>query len=449
MAIRIDRQLNRGLTELVSDISDVLPMGQKQACKCMQKELRMNLPESSLAEVRRKSSSNIALLEGRSLLLAAWPGALCAFLLLTALVPISANGQSFTSPMCLIKSPVDIEECFEEFLASDIEDNAQWFMFLNLIKPRIYYNQETKAFRIHSEKPAEQPFKYQPRLGVSDESERTLLHRELRRNVEVPYLSSGGLINILTLKPSLDGHSDVTKRILARTFKFNYQAQLVAADASQDPDFYAWPEDAAHAQTPADTNGKVAEGDIGHGEEGIKAFGKWLSDRIKAIKRHCERDESLYALYMLGYSLHGVQDLAAHNGRTMVEHSWDSYCKNPECDDSKPAALKDGDPDEEEDNIDLAHTYSLRFLSDVRSVIGESCWTKMKLYDGNNLSSAEKRSIFGLRWTLWPSDFKKYKQARFSFAKSPKGPEYVVRWISEPDRRIERVFRSLWGTLGD
>ena len=368
---------------------------------------------------------------------------------LSALAPTSSDGQSFTSPKCLLKPPVDIEECFEEFLASGIEDSTQWLVFLNLIRPRLYYNQETKAFRIHNEKPAEQPFKYQPRPGVSDESEQTLLLRESRRNVEVPYLSSGGWINVLTLKPWLDGHSDVTKRVLAKTFKFNYEAQLVVADASQDPDFYAWPEDPAHAQTSADSNGKVSDDDVGHGMKAQRAFRQWLSDRIKVIKLHCEDSGPLYALYALGYALHAVQDLAAHNGRTIHEHSWNSYCRNPECEDGKPAAPKEGDPDEDEDNVALAQIYSERFLSDIKVATGESCWTKMKFYNGIGLSSLEKRSAFGLRWTLWPKDIKTYKQARFPFATSAKGPEYKVRWVSEADKKNAEVLRSLWGRLGD
>lgn len=369
--------------------------------------------------------------------------------LLTAFPLASANGQSFTSPKCALKLPVDIDECFEEFLESGREDSTQWFVFLNLNRPKLWYNQETRQFRIHNEEPLKQPFKYQPRWGVSEELDETLLLRESRRNVEVPYLSSGGWINVLTLKPSLDGHSDVTKRILARTFKYNYQAQLVAAEASQDPDFYAWPEDPAHAQTPADGNGRVADADVGHGKQAIKEFRRWLSDRVKNLRLYCERGEPLHALYTLGYALHAVQDLAAHNGRTAAEHSWNSYCKNPECDDSKAAAPKEGDPDELEENIELAHALTERFLRDVRDIIGESCWTKMKSYDGPGLSWAEKRSAFGLRWTLSLRDFKAYKQGRFAFAGSRKGPEFVVRWVTEADKRNDRVFRDVWGTPVD
>jgi hypothetical protein len=333
-------------------------------------------------------------------------------------------------------------------LESGVEDISMWFKFLEEQKrgDKLYYNQETNLFRIHQTKPAEKLFKQESRRG-QESGEETLLRREARQYVEVPYLSSGGWINVLTFRPFLDGHIDVTKRVLAKEFKFYYEAQTIAADASKDPDFYAWPEDAAHAQTPAGESGRVEENNVGRGKQAIQTFANWLSNGVKNVKTYCDRNEPKYALYALGYTLHAVQDLAAHNGRTFAEHSWNSYCSNAECDSSRPHSTKEGDPDDDEDNISLAEIYSTQFLSAVRAVINEDCWTKMKAYDGPQLSWSEKRSTFGLKWSLSLAAYLKYKEARFAFARSNMGPEYRVRWLADADRKDVKLLADLWGNL--
>jgi len=334
-------------------------------------------------------------------------------------------------------------------LESGIDDISVWFDLFEeqKNKGRIYYNQESNLFRIHSAEPEKKPFKQKTEPGRELQQE-TFVRRESRQNVEVPYLSSGGWINVLTFRPFLDGHIDVTKRVLARAFKFYHPAQLIAADGSKDPDFYAWTDDAAHAQTPADANGHVDVTNLAQDKTAIQNFAKWLTNLIKGVKARCESDEPRYALYALGYALHAVQDLAAHNGRTFAEHSWNSYCPNPECDSSRPKTDKEGDPDDNESNISLAEVYSIRFLGDVRRVVGDDCWTKMKVYDGPQLSWFDKRSTFGLRWSLSLKQYLTYRDARFAFAKSSKGPEYRIRWLpTEADRNDEQKFSSLWGSL--
>ena len=374
-----------------------------------------------------------------------WIPGLILFMIVL-LSPIPLQGQSFAPSRCLSTSPVNLEECFREFLESGLEDISAWFNFVEEQKNKgtLYYNQETGLFRIHKDKPQEKPFKQQT-VPERLPAEETLLRRESRKSVEVPYLSSGGWINVLTFRPFLDGHIDVTKRVLARAFKFNYAAQKVAADASKDPDFYAWTIDAAHAQTPADRIGRVDTTNLGKDAQAIKNFGLWLSNNIKSVKRYCDSEEVTYALYALGYSLHAVQDLAAHNGRTFAEHSWNSYCPNVECDNNLPQSPKEGDPDDDESNIALAELYSIHFLSDVRDAVGYDCWTKMKFYDGPQLSWSEKRTIFKLEWSLSLKEYLSYREARFAFAKSNKGPEYKVRWlVSNADRADDGIVSTLW-----
>ncbi len=115
-------------------------------------------------------------------------------------------------------APVPVDDCFAEFVASGIEDTRLWFNFINTVKEAgmVYYNQEIRQFRIHKAKPEERLLKYQPSSDNTQAAEESFVNREASDKVEV-HFSSGGWINVVTLKPSLDGHSEVTKQVLANT----------------------------------------------------------------------------------------------------------------------------------------------------------------------------------------------------------------------------------------
>ncbi len=61
---------------------------------------------------------------------------------------------------------------------------------------------------------------------------------------------------------------------------------------------------------------------------------------------------------------------------------------------SSEESSKEGDPDEEPDNIETAEKYSIWFLNDLRKIVDEPCWLFMKNYDGSQFSFAEKKVDF-------------------------------------------------------
>lgn len=333
-----------------------------------------------------------------------------------------AHADSFTPP-CLDRVPVPLEECFDEFVASGIQDKQAWFRFVESVKDRIFLNQEKQQIRVHASRPERVLYSYTLPRDVPADSEQALVLRELRREVEVPYLSSGGWINILTLNWFLPGHSDITKAILEKDFSFRLIAQLIAGDAAQDPDFYDWKRDAAHAQTGAEADGRARDRAAAFAD-----FVKWVSDLLKTVKAECAQGRTQYALYWLGYALHAVQDLAAHNGRTFFEHAWNSYCDNPDCD-STGRRPKDGDPDEDPASIERARQYTREFLKLTKDLVGLSCWIAMKHYTGDPVTTAEKTGSLDLRWDLTPASVRQYRQSRFVFAARRADGDYVVRWI--------------------
>jgi hypothetical protein len=382
--------------------------------------------------------------------------------LLTLVYPLSTSGQQFRQLNCVARAIVSVDECFEEFVQSGNEDKRDWFVFLENARRQnqIWYNQELHTFRIHRDIPPERRFKSTNQDQSSKDSETKWTMSEKAQNDEIPYLSSGGWINIFILKPFLPGHSDVTKNVL-RQLKFMSEAQEIVADASQDPDFYGWKDDNSHAQTFANNDGTVRSGDEANGRIAKGEFRDWMRDKIRKINTHCEEDQPNQALYLIGYALHAVQDLAAHNGRTAVEHSWNSNCSDAACgmqellpistqttDHSKSTASvkpKEGDPDENPDNIRLAELYSQWFLQDVKSSLPDSCWLAMKTYDGSQFSFSDKKRLFNLEWQLSVAEILRYRDFRYIYAKSSKDVKYEIRWNTDDRRENNEVIKALWG----
>src|SRR4030095_11202602 len=127
----------------------------------------------------------------------------------------------FISPECLNRLPVPIEECFAEFLKSGSSDKDVWINFLNRHKGLIYYNQDLRKLQIHAVRPTtEVELSHRPTDSRGSPKEIKLSAKEHRNSKEVPYLSSGGWLNIITLRWGVAGHSDVTEYVLREYFKF-------------------------------------------------------------------------------------------------------------------------------------------------------------------------------------------------------------------------------------
>jgi hypothetical protein len=367
---------------------------------------------------------------------------LAVFRMITILMMIvasnaeSATSGSFNSPKCIETLPARVEDCFAEFLYKKIQDKDQWLRFIRSHKERIYFNQNLYEYRIHKVRMTREVLlSERTSPNTQPPKETTLAARQGRNAAEVPYLSSGGLLNILTLRWTTNGHYDVTKKVLHEVFKFTRDAQHIVSDASQDPDFYDWLSDAAHAQTPHE-NGRVKRPeDQKNGSLAITDFSKWLSRLANETKSYCMRDDPKGALFFLGYALHAVQDLAAHNGRTAAQHSWNSYCFKRDCGGQSP---KEGDPDEVEAHIELAGKYSEAYLLALLRSSGDSCWDRMKEFKGSSVRPSEKLKMLSFfhhkklaGWDLSWDEYQKYKLLAPVFAKLPDIGQHQVKWITD------------------
>ena len=163
------------------------------------------------------------------------------------------------------------------------------------------------------------------------------------------------------------GHLEITAEAL-RQFGFHRNAIDVAADASQDPDFYDWHTPPAHAQTRNDEEGRTIETP----EQAQANCLRWIG-RMKERLLAAADEDVRSGLFFLGYVLHSIQDLAAHKGITNAQHSYLS--KLPGSQD---------DPDHKEENRQKAREYSNRFLEALRAR-QPRCFEKLLSYKGRVL----------------------------------------------------------------
>lgn len=205
------------------------------------------------------------------------------------------------------------------------------------------------------------------------------------------------------------GHYQVTEDV-AREFGFSRPAQLMLADAVMDPDFYAWNEPAAHAQTANDAQGKVSETEA----QAIKHLYAWLDDKVAKIEQNLQAGHTREALYWLGYGLHAVEDLAAHQGVTNAQHSYLSASgQNP---DLRPAALTE------------AHDYARRFLFALWDKLGDSRWKLLLHEQSGLLSDREKDALIGHGWDLSIPALLVYKAMGELYQAQPEARRSKIHW---------------------
>jgi hypothetical protein len=185
-----------------------------------------------------------------------------------------------------------------------------------------------------------------PRLGnyLDGKSRRGKL-----ANMKDPRFPSGGFLSAIAGDNS-PGHLELTGDAL-KPFGFSEDAISVAADAAQDPDLYEWYTPAAHAQTDCHVGTGATKQSNG---EAIACFLSWFKD---INGKFLSADGDMHALFFLGYLLHGVQDLASHQGLTNAQHIYES------------AVLKKGgdDCDHLEVNREKARDYAVMLLERLKS----------------------------------------------------------------------------------
>jgi predicted transglutaminase-like cysteine proteinase len=223
-----------------------------------------------------------------------------------------------------------------------------------------------------------------------------LRDRRALTNLEDQKFPSGGYFRLLT-GDSSPGHLEITQEVL-ESMGFSSNAVSVASDAAQDPDFYEWENPAAHAQTNCTNEGWPTESE----SEAISQYQKWINEKVVSMRKPDLSPKN--ALFFLGYVLHGVQDLASHQGITNAQHSYESNIN--------PGSAQDGD--HLPANRDKAKGFTGRFLDKLRGK-NKNLFESMRHYEGGFsvwgevLSRSEKRNLLSKDgWDLSPVKLAEY-----------------------------------------
>ena len=249
-------------------------------------------------------------------------------------------------------------------------------------------------------------------------------------NMKKTRLPSGGWLSRITgdWEP---GHLEITEWIL-KSFDFSEDAIDVVGDASQDPDFYDWYTPCAHAQTDNDRDGRTSESR----EQATGNYLKWIKDLHGRLIAAIEVDIRS-GLFLLGYILHGIQDLATHKGITNAQHSYVSKILG-----------KKNDPDHDAHNREKAKQYSSIYIDFLKKKYAGS-YKKLKGYQGRvflweKLMPSEKATLLKKEgWDLTPLAFIEYSSLADKYRKiRNKYPIESTLW------NTEEVFENMTGDIG-
>ena len=234
-----------------------------------------------------------------------------------------------------------------------------------------------------------------------------------------PHLGMGSWRGICLPWQAKAGHSDVTLKALrtleASGSQFSKDAEAVLTDAAQDADFFQWTKMPAHAQTDSDAAGRPknpasAQDDV------INWVSTHLDKATTACKDNGAGELSLKkALYWLGYSVHALQDLAPHRGRTNPEHSYNAaHSENPDLDDNA---------------IALAEDLTVRYFNHALTHQLKPCAGKFATYKGGSVSPTFKVHDLGLRYDNTPASLLEYRSSKALFEKIQGENAVSIRWF--------------------
>jgi hypothetical protein len=205
---------------------------------------------------------------------------------------------------------------------------------------------------------------------------------------QVPYAKSGGLPLARFLgHMGVEGHFEITGRAAAQVGGWSTDALDILQAASQDADLYEWGNPAAHAQTVND----AASGRIARDKEAAASatFERWSSTYFAKAAQLCAQQRPREALYLIGYGLHGVQDLAFHEGITNAEHSYRDFRLDEQID-----ADDHGQYQEKLGAAVLGTRLVLSGLKQKLQVAVPGCWASLTGYTGKTaLSGAEREAL--------------------------------------------------------
>lgn len=214
-------------------------------------------------------------------------------------------------------------------------------------------------------------------------------------NMKKTRLPSGGWLSRMTgdWEP---GHLEITSEVL-KGFGFHENAIDIIGDASQDPDFYDWLTPCAHAQTENDEMGRTIESR----EEAERNYIHWIKGLTERILKVTHQDNRS-GLFLFGYVLHGIQDLATHKGITNAQHAYLSKIFG-----------REDDPDHIEENRIKAREYSKKYIEFLKRKYSQT-FNKLIAYKGrflpwDRLMPFEKNLLLNKDgWDLTPKEFIEY-----------------------------------------
>lgn len=196
---------------------------------------------------------------------------------------------------------------------------------------------------------------------------------------------------------------------------FSDDAVDVMADASRDVDDFCWTHMPTHAQTAVHQKKLVPT------DEAQRDWAEFVMFYVREAAKQCndpKPDSTRHALYRLGFVLHAVQDLTAHQGRSNEEHSFNAFIlfKDP---DTAPGAYELG--------LDVTR----RFLTRAVETELKSCISKFATFKGTRLSDQEKKAVLHAEHDLNPLTGLEYVFSAWDYpALKKNNAQASIRWIT-------------------
>jgi len=225
-----------------------------------------------------------------------------------------------------------------------------------------------------------------------------LKKRHKLANLANPRFPAGGWLSAITGDNS-PGHLEMTSEALNK-MDFSEDAVSVAGDAAQDPDLYEWYNPAAHAQTDCNLHTGATNQTVSNA---ITTYLSWFDS---GKQRFLTANSVEHSLFFLGYLLHGVQDLASHQGVTNAQHAFESFVFHKDGDDCDHLAA----------NRQIALEFTTQILERLAAK-NSALFKKMKAYDagftllGAKVDKEMKCTLLGkVGWDFSIEAYREYKE---------------------------------------
>lgn len=182
-------------------------------------------------------------------------------------------------------------------------------------------------------------------------------------------------------------HAKITEQAAKGTLQsaggpgvFSAAAVEVMKDASVDIDSYCWTHMPTHAQSSVGDSGIITTT-----PEAQQAWAQFVMHYVRLVGQQCKgsgADDTRNALYRLGFAMHALEDLAAHQGRTNEEHAFSTF-----------VLLRD--PDGTTGASQLGVAVAKRFLERAFASELKECIPRFASFQGKPIPSNDKGGVLG------------------------------------------------------